>query len=230
MNALAKAYVSDWEETAYAWEPLYLNCARLTQLPALPPKLQILFVCGNLFKDFGTTSLPASLKEFHCDHNTELKQLGPSRLPPNLTVLSCGNCSLTTLGALPASLKILDCTSNPLLTLPTPLPPKLQRLASQCAPLCPLPPSLRSFAYYGTTPLPYALPTKLQLLRAASVDLFTACTDVPPEGLSAYFADEDPVADWKTAWARSAAQAHARYRVRCRVLSPRLPVSALVYV
>lgn len=237
-NTLARGYIADWKQTSYTWEPLYLNCLRLTKMPTLPSNLQILFICGNSLTDLGARPLPIQLKEFHCENNTALASLGPRRLPSTLTVLSCGNCSLTTLGRLPSKLKILDCTSNPHLILSAPLPPRLRRLACACAPLCPLPLSLHSFAYYGSQPLPYALPPNLQLLRAASVHLFTDCTDSPPDTMVAIFLEEesifswnsDQTTDWKTAWARSAAQAHVRHKLRCRVFSTRLPLSALLFV
>ncbi len=129
----------------------------LTSLPTLPPGLEVLD-CGknNLTQ---LPELPVTLKELYCKSNylTSLPTLPPGlevldcelaydydyddedipnnnrfvlpNLPNTLIELNCQSNRLTALPSpLPHDLKVLDCTGNYLTALPSPLPENLEKL------------------------------------------------------------------------------------------------------
>lgn len=116
---------------------LYLNRCELVELPALPPKLEVLELCESSWTDDFPTfprqlkslklceiseedyallpAFPRTLRELDVS-NTRIKRL--ARLPAGLEVLKASKCKMKYLGVLPQGLQELDCRRNLLRELP----------------------------------------------------------------------------------------------------------------
>ena len=119
-KAAHDTFVSEWQ----AWADLFgmslcwylanhgrlvINCAsnELTELPAIPSTLQILYCQNNQLT--ALPALPSTLQRLDCENN-QLTVL--PALPSTLQELYCYNNQLTVLPALPPTLQILYCQNN----------------------------------------------------------------------------------------------------------------------
>ena len=126
-KAAHDTFVSEWQ----AWVDLFrvslcwylakhgrfvINCAgkELTELPALPPTLQILYCQNNYLTALPT--LPSALQRLDCENN---RLTALPALPSALQILDCNNNKLTALPALPDTLQMLWCNNNRLTEKPT---------------------------------------------------------------------------------------------------------------
>jgi uncharacterized repeat protein (TIGR01451 family) len=143
-------------------EYLYCYYNQLTSLPVLPSTLKVLNCGGNSITNLPPlpnslvslycesspllmlpTSLPDSLRVFHCAHS-QFSSL--PILPDSLQDLNCKFNQLTNLPPLPASLILLDCRNNLLINLPT-LPVSLWQLTCSFNQLTSIPILPASLAY-----------------------------------------------------------------------------------
>jgi hypothetical protein len=101
---------------------LDLSYLRLTELPALPEKVDRLILHTNNLTRL--PPLPHGLVFLDCGNNqlTELPEL-----PPTLDVLYCYSNPITTLPHFPPSLGVLNCQGTQITQLPS-LPPRMEKL------------------------------------------------------------------------------------------------------
>jgi uncharacterized repeat protein (TIGR01451 family) len=194
-----------------------LTCTKnynLTLLPSLPPFLDSLDCSFNTLRSLPV--LPSGVGVINCSNN---KLLSLPRLPANLKYLDCGSnnllvslpelplglkelyCmndsgSITSLPALPDSLRILNCYYNKIQSLP-PLPPNLTFLDCGRNLLDSLPALPNSliylYTYLNKLHSLSALPTGLGLLECSSNPLYHL--PVLPDSLTTLFCDNDSLYD-----------------------------------